>query len=201
MPLTDPDQPFPLAVVLGSASPYRRRLLARLLPDFEVLVSAIDETALTGEPGEILARRLALAKAQAVARLRPAAVIIGSDQVAECRGRILGKPGSVAAAIEQLGFCQGHRLTLHTAVSVIAPGGAIQSTLDQTGMQFRPLTRRQIERYVERDRPLDCAGSFRFESLGAALFAEVLTRDPTAIEGLPLLWLSEALGSLCVRIL
>lgn len=198
---TDPDQLCPPVVVLGSASLYRRKLLARLLPDFEVLVPAVDETALDGESGDALARRLALAKARAVAAQRPAAIVIGSDQVAECAGRILGKPGSAAAAIEQLSFCQGHQLTLHTAVCLIAPGGGVQSTLDQTQMQLRPLTRQQIGHYVDRDRPLDCAGSFRFEALGAALFTEVLTHDPTAIEGLPLLWLSGALSARGVHIL
>lgn len=190
------------AVVLGSGSRYRRELLARLLPVFEVVAPQVNETPLPGEPAAELANRLAALKADHVAGLRPGAIVIGSDQVAECDGRTLGKPGLAERAIEQLRTCSGRTLVLHTAVCILAPDGQAGAThLDRTCLQFQTLTGDQIARYVERDQPFDCAGSFRFESLGAALFSAVDTRDPTAIQGLPLLWLAAALSRLGVRIL
>lgn len=188
-------------VVLGSGSRYRRELLARLLPAFEVVVPQVDETPMPGEAAPALALRLARLKAAAVASAWPGAVVIGSDQVAECAGRILGKPGTAAAAVEQLGHCTGQPLVLHTAVAVQGPDRRIMEHLDQTMLRFRKLGRDEIQRYVDRDSPLDCAGAFRFESLGVALFSEVATRDPAAIQGLPLLWLAEALRALGVRII
>jgi septum formation protein len=189
-------------VVLASGSPYRRELLARIVPAFDVAVPSIDETPQPREGAAPLAQRLARLKAEQIAEVRPAAVIIGGDQVAECEGRILGKPGSEDRAIAQLLSCAGRLLTLHTAACVIGPGGAASAAeLDQTVMQFRSLSRDEIAHYVARDRPLDCAGSFRFESLGAALFSAVQTKDPTAIQGLPLLWLASVLTGFGVRIL
>jgi septum formation protein len=181
-------------VVLGSGSPYRRALLARLLQHFEVVVPAVAEERRSGEDAAALAARLALAKATAVASMRPGAVVIGSDQVAECEGEIMTKPGTAERALLQLGRCSGRELILHTAVCVLpADGGAGETHVDRTVLRFRSLSSAEISRYVERDQPLDCAGSFRFESLGAALFTDVQTADPTAIEGLPLLWLAGAL--------
>lgn len=200
-------QPAPSAgaaipvVVLGSGSPYRRELLARLLPAFEVDVPRVDEAAVPGESAPALASRLARLKAERVAAAWPGAVVIGSDQVAACGGRILGKPGTAERAVEQLGHSAGRPLVLHTAVAVLGPGGAALEHLDQTTLQFRPLTHEEITRYVERDRPLDCAGAFKFESLGSALFSAVETRDPTAIQGLPLLWLAGALRQLGVPVI
>ncbi len=188
-------------VVLGSGSRYRRELLARLLPAFEVVVPQVDETPMPGEAAPALALRLARLKAAGVASAWPDAVVIGSDQVAECTGRILGKPGTAAAAVEQLGYCAGRPLVLHTAVAVQRPDRRVMEHLDQTTLRFRNLGRDEIQRYVDRDNPLDCAGAFRFESLGVALFSEVATRDPAAIQGLPLLWLAEALRALGVRII
>ena len=190
-------------VVLASGSPYRRELLARLLADFEVVVPAADETPHPNEAPPDLASRLAGAKALEVCRQRPAAVVIGSDQVAECGGRVLGKPVTVERAVGQLADCSGKTLTLYTAVRVVGPRGSEfeLSHVDQTRLRFRELTREAIRRYVERDRPLDCAGSFRFEGLGAALFAEAQTCDPTAIQGLPLLWLAQSLERVGVRVL
>jgi septum formation protein len=192
----------PVQVVLGSGSRYRRELLERLLPAFEVVVPAVDEAPRPNEGAAELAARLARLKATAVSRQRPVAVVIGSDQVAECEGRNLGKPGSADGAVSQLLSCSGRTLTLHTAVCVIGPvgTGAELSHLDRTSMQFRTLTPAIARRYVARDQPLDCAGSFRFEGLGASLFAEVWTRDPTAIQGLPLIWLTGALASFGIEI-
>lgn len=189
-------------VVLGSGSRYRRELLARLLPAFDVVVPRVDETQQPGEPAAGLAERLARLKAETVAAIRPDAVVIGSDQVAECEGEVLGKPGSSERAIAQLQRCAGRRLTLHTAVCVIGPGGGGTAVhVDRTRLSFRPLTTGEIVHYVSRDEPYDCAGSFKFESLGAALFSDVETRDPTAIQGLPLLWLAQALTDFGIRIL
>lgn len=181
-------------VVLGSGSRYRRELLGRLLSGFDVVVPAVDESRAPGETGAGLALRLAGAKASAVARLQPGRLVIGSDQVAECDGAIMGKPGTAETAIRQLTRCSDRTLVLHTAVCVVRPDGSDERHLDQTRLRFRALGRDEIARYVARDQPLDCAGSFRFESLGAALFAEVQTTDPTAIQGLPLLWLAGALA-------
>jgi len=188
-------------VVLGSGSRYRRELLARLLPAFEVDVPGVDETPLPGEPAAALAARLALLKASHVAPAWPGAIIIGSDQAAECGGHILGKPGSAGRAIEQLAHCAGRPLVLHTAVAVLGPDGTLLEHLDQTTLQFRPLDREEIRRYVAREDPVDCAGAFKFESLGIALFSSVDTHDPTAIQGLPLLWLAAALRQLGVRLI
>lgn len=185
----------PAPVILGSGSRYRRELLARLLPAFEVVAPGVDESARPGEQAAALALRLARLKAAGIATAHPDAVVIGSDQVAECEGRILGKPGTAERARGQLAACAGRELVLHTAVCVAGPAGTADGThLDRTTLRFRPLRADEIARYVERDQPLDCAGSFKFESLGVALFADVVTRDPTAIQGLPLLWLAAELG-------
>lgn len=180
-------------VVLASGSRYRRELLGRLLPAFEVEPPAVDESAQPGEAAAALAARLARLKARNVAARRPGCFVIGSDQVAECAGRILGKPGTTAGARAQLGQCAGRPLVLHTAVALLGPDGSLLEHLDRSSLQFRALDAGEIERYVERDQPLDCAGAFRFESLGIALFSHVDTGDPTAIQGLPLLWLADAL--------
>ncbi|MBM4196204.1 MAG: septum formation inhibitor Maf [Gammaproteobacteria bacterium] len=182
------------AVVLASGSAYRHQLLSRLLPAFIVDVPGIDEAPAPGEAPAATASRLARAKAAAVAARHPLAVVIGSDQVAACGDLRLGKPGGRLRAIEQLGQCAGRQLLLHTAVCVIGPGAnSLSEHRDDTRLQFRQLSADAIERYVERERPYDCAGSFKFESLGIALFSAVTTRDPSAIQGLPLIWLADAL--------
>lgn len=201
-----PADPSPVhataGVVLGSGSAYRRELLARLLPAFEVVVPEVDEAPMAHEPAATLAGRLADLKATAVAARRPRAIVIGSDQVAECGGHILGKPGNEEKAIAQLSRCAGRVLSLYTAVCLLAPQAtAPLRHVDYTRLRFRDLSAAQIARYVRRDRPLECAGSFRFESLGAALFTSVETTDPTAIQGLPLLWLAGALGDLGIDVL
>lgn len=189
-------------VVLGSGSLYRRELLGRILPVFEVVRPDVDETPRPGEGAETLARRLAELKAEHVAATRPDALVIGSDQVAECAGEILGKPGSVERAVAQLRHCAGRTLTLHTAVCLWGPGQATPLRhMDQTQLRFHALEEPQIRAYVQRDQPLDCAGSFKFEALGAVLFNAVNTHDPTAIQGLPLLWLAQALVQRGVRLL
>lgn len=188
--------PAPHPLILASTSRYRRELLGRLRLPFEVESPGVEETALPGEAPAALAARLALAKAAAVAGRHPGAVVIGSDQVAECRGRALGKPGTAPRAAEQLSAASGSTVVFHTAVAVLAPGPAgPQVHTDETRVQFRKLSAAEIERYVALDEPLDCAGSFRSEGLGVALFEAVETRDPTALIGLPLIWLAGALAS------
>jgi septum formation protein len=189
---TAPDSLPP--VVLASGSRYRRELLARLLPRFEVVVPGVDETRQAAEAPGALAQRLAQLKAAAVAATHPGVIVIGSDQVASAAGRLLGKPGTAERAIEQLNACNGRELTLHTAVCVLGPGPGLRSEhCDETTLRLRDLRPAEIERYVAREQPLDCAGSFKFEGLGVALFDSVRTADPAAIQGLPLLWLIAAL--------
>lgn len=186
--------PPPPALILASTSRYRRELLERLRLPFAVESPGVEETAEPGEAPAALAARLALAKARAVAARHPGAVVIGSDQVAECRGEALGKPGTPGRAAEQLAAASGSTVVFHTAVAVLpAGGGAPQRHTDETRVRFRSLSGAEIARYVELDQPLDCAGSFRSEGLGVALFEAVETRDPTALIGLPLIWLAGAL--------
>lgn len=175
------------AVVLASTSSYRRALLARLLPRFEALAPGVGESPLPGEPPARLALRLARAKARAVAALRPGAVVIGSDQVAELDGQALGKPGDAGRARAQLQACAGRSVRFHTAVCVIGADGRAATARDLTRVRFLPLSPAWIDAYLERERPFDCAGSFKAEALGIALFESVHSRDPTALVGLPLI--------------
>ncbi|GGK01978.1 Maf family protein [Luteimonas terricola] len=176
----------PARLVLASTSPYRRELLARLQLPFDTVRPEVDETALDGETPTALALRLAVAKAAAVAALRPDARVIGSDQVADFGGAAMGKPGGRAAAIAQLEAMSGSSVAFRTAVAV-ASGGAVTSALDTTLVHFRRLGRAEIERYVDLEQPFDCAGSFKSEGLGITLFDAIESRDPTALVGLPLL--------------
>jgi septum formation protein len=181
--------------VLASTSRYRRELLARLVPSFRVQAPQVDESALPHESPFALARRLALAKARAVAADCSAALVIGSDQVAELDGRALGKPGSVDAAQAQLAACSGREVDFHTALCVIDTRAAdvVHTAVDRTRVVFRTLDAATIARYVDREQPLDCAGSFKCEGLGIALFERIETLDPTALVGLPLIALARLL--------
>lgn len=183
-------------VVLASTSSYRRELLARLLPSFRVQAPQVDESALPDESPLALARRLAQAKAYAVAADCGAALVIGSDQVAELEGRALGKPGSIAVAQAQLAASSGRAVDFHTALCVIDTRGGkttVHAAVDRTRVLFRTLDAATIERYVEHEKPLDCAGSFKCEGLGIALFERIETVDPTALVGLPLIALARIL--------
>lgn len=179
-------------LILGSTSAYRRALLERLGLPFATERPEVDESPLPGESPRALAERLALAKAEAVlARIEgdgPAdAWVIGSDQVAELDGEPLGKPGSHAAAVTQLRAMSGREVRFLTALCLAGPGGRRLQTLDITTVSFRALGDDEIERYVTREQPLDCAGSFKSEGLGIALFDRIDNRDPTALIGLPLI--------------
>ena len=180
-------------LILASGSRYRRELLQRLGVPFSVEVAAVDEGAQPEEPPNDLAHRLATAKALAVAARHPEALVIGSDQVAVCRGRILGKPGDAARNIEQLQNASGSSVTFLTAVCLARGGEPLDSHLDVTVARFRELARAEIERYVERERAFDCAGGFKAEGLGIALFERIESQDPSALIGLPLIWLAAAL--------
>jgi septum formation protein len=175
------------AVILASTSPYRRELLARIVPAFGTVSPQVDESAQSGEPPVALAIRLARAKAAAVAALNPGAIVIGSDQVADLDGEALGKPGDAPRATEQLRRCSGRTIAFHTAVCVVPPDGVRHEASDLTRVRFRTLAGTEIAAYVERERPFDCAGSFKAEGLGIALFEAIESSDPTALIGLPLI--------------
>jgi len=181
-------------LVLASTSPYRRELLARLRIPFEVSRPDVDESPHPGEPAAALAARLAAAKAHAVARRHPSAWVIGSDQVAEIEGHVLGKPGDFERAADQLAAASGKRVLFHTAVSVLRDGERRAFHFrDRTEVIFRVLGAAEIERYLHAEQPYDCAGSFKCEGLGISLFEAVHSRDPTALVGLPLIDLAKAL--------
>lgn len=154
----------------------------------------VDESARPGEKADELAPRLSLDKARAIAARHHDALVVGSDQVAMLDGLLVGKPGTAEAACEQLARASGRSVEFITAVSLVdARSGAHRSAVDRTTVRFRVLGTAEIARYVERERPLDCAGSFKSEALGIALFESVETKDPTALVGLPLIMLCELL--------
>lgn len=159
---------------------------------FDAVAPGVDEKRRTDEAPDLLARRLADAKVAAVARRNRGAVVIGSDQVAVIDGQILGKPGCESTACAQLARASGRDVAFLTAVCVRSPG-TVSRHLDVTRVAFRELDPAQIERYVATEKPLDCAGSFKAEGLGIALFTHIESRDPTGLIGLPLIWLAAAL--------
>ena len=193
-------QPRPL--ILASTSVYRRHLLERLRLPFDVIAPDVDEAALPHESPEALARRLALAKAQAVATLYPESVVIGSDQVADLNGQALGKPGRHARAVAQLQRMRGQAVIFQTAVAVVCQAtGFAQTELASVKVQFRDLTDAQIEAYLLAEKPYDCAGSAKSEGLGIALLARIDNDDPTALVGLPLIRTCHLLEAAGLKIL
>jgi len=186
-----------MALILGSTSPYRRELLERLGLVFRVAAPLCDEEALK-DPSltpQALAEHLALAKAQSLAGAHPGDVIIGADQVCEHHGAILGKPGSRAAACAQLARLSGATHRLVTALAVVQDAVVLRHT-EIAVLHMRSLDTAMISRYVERDQPFDCAGSYKLERGGIALFHAIETADHSAITGLPLLALVRFLTSL-----
>jgi septum formation protein len=180
-------------VILASTSRYRRELLLRLKVPFTAEAPTAVEEALPGEAPAAMAARLALAKARSIAA-PPQALVIGSDQVASLDGRLLRKPGSAAAAVAQLVACQGKTVLFHTAVAIVSTGsGETLTHIDRTAVQFRRLDEQALEQYVRLENPLDCAGSFKSEGLGVALFERITSEDPTALIGLPLIFVADAL--------
>ena len=175
-------------LVLGSTSVYRRELLARLRLPFIVAAPNVDETPLPGEAPAALARRLALAKARAVADTHPDCIVIGSDQVADLHGQPLGKPGTHDRAVAQLQAMRGQTVIFQTAVAVVCKAsGFVQEDLAPVRVQFRDLGDAEIEQYLRAETPYDCAGSAKSEGLGISLLEAIDNDDPTALVGLPLI--------------
>ncbi|MDH4260440.1 MAG: Maf family nucleotide pyrophosphatase [Gammaproteobacteria bacterium] len=185
---------MPAPLILASTSPYRRALLERLGRPFQVVAPGVDEGLIAGESPAARSARLALAKARAVSSAHPDAWVLGSDQVADCDGRILEKPGNAERCRAQLALCSGRSATFFTA-AVLARGqsATVSQHVDRTVVRFRLLSAEEIDSYVKRDRPYDCAGGFRCEGLGIALFEGIDASDPTALIGLPMIWVAGAL--------
>lgn len=181
-----------MPLILASSSRYRRELLERLRVPFHISRPDVDEAPRPAEAPAALARRLARDKAMAIAAQQPEAWIIGSDQVATLDAQPLGKPGTREGAIAQLGALSGREIQFHTAVCLLR-GKELFKAMDLTRVRFRELQADEIERYVDAEQPLDCAGSFKSEGLGITLFERIDSRDPTALVGLPLIELSKML--------
>lgn len=182
-------------LILASTSRYRKALLEKLGLPFQCASPEVDETPRPGETADNLVRRLAHAKASAIARQHDQGLIIGSDQVCVCDGRILGKPGTVESAVAQLMLAQGRSVTFHTGLCVVnAANGHAEQLVEPFTVHFRSLDEAAIRRYVEAERPLDCAGSFKCEGMGIVLFKALEGRDPNALVGLPLIGLIDLLA-------
>ena len=181
-------------ILLASSSPYRRDLLNRFLDNYEVVDPEVSEDNPDNlEPAE-LAPQLARRKAEAVAINARRALVIGADQIAVLDGRVLGKPGDHGRAVEQLLAASGQTVTFLTAVCILDPvGRARYEHTDETVVRFRNFDRRLAEAYLRHDEPYDCAGSFKLEGAGFVLFERVKTDDPTAIIGLPMIWVADRL--------
>jgi septum formation protein len=190
-------------LVLASTSAYRRALLDRLGVPYRAVAPLIDERALEprGVSVEQVVVTLARAKADEVAGRYPGALVLGSDQAIELDGEILGKPGTRARAVEQLARLAGRTHRIVTAVALWRTGGEVKTHVDVHRMTMRRLGRAAIEAYVAADEPLDCAGAYKIESLGVALFEAVEGRDYTAVIGLPLLAVVTMLEEAGVRVL
>lgn len=175
-------------LVLASTSPFRKELLSKLSLEFTTANPKVDETPLPGETPEALVVRLAEAKARAVAVQYPEALIIGSDQVAVNEGVILGKPGNHERAMEQLKAAAGKRVTFLTGLCLFNSGsGRSQVVVEPFSVHFRALSDAQIDNYLRKEQPYNCAGSFKSEGLGIALFQRLEGNDPNALIGLPLI--------------
>jgi septum formation protein len=181
-------------LILASSSPYRRLLLKQLNLPFDTHAPNVDESALPGEAITSLVARLARQKSLAVARQFPAATVIGSDQLAECLGEVVGKPGTADKAIRQLQKFSQQTVSFHTAVAIhCVRSDFLFERCVVTKVRFRRLEDDEIRRYVKADDPVDCAGSFKSEALGISLLDSMTSDDPTAIIGLPLIDLSHGL--------
>lgn len=181
-------------IVLASSSKYRGQILGKLRLTFTSCGSVVDESPLPGEPPNDLALRLSIAKAQAAAKTHTKHLIIGSDQVASCNGLQLGKPGDRDRALQQLKLQSGKKVTFYTGICVLNSGsGALKTDLDICHVYFKDLNEAQLNRYLDREQPYDCAGSFKAEGYGIALFRKIEGEDPNALIGLPLIKLIDLL--------
>jgi septum formation protein len=197
-----PFRPPARALVLGSTSRYRRELLERLRVPFSVTSPDVDETPSPGEAPHDLARRLALAKARAVATLHPAAVVIGSDQVADLDGQPLGKPGTHERAVAQLRQMRGRTVVFQTAVAVVCAETRFEQVdLAPVRVRFHDLSDAEIEAYLRAEQPYDCAGAAKSEGLGIALLDAIDNDDPTALVGLPLIRTCRMIRAAGVKVL
>jgi septum formation protein len=191
------------SIILASTSPHRRQLLERLRLPFTASAPEVDEAVLPGEAPATRAARLALAKARAVARAYPDSIVIGSDQVASVRIGpdmvLLHKPGDRTHTHAQLADMAGRTVRFDTGVAAVLNETEL-THVDLTAVQFRELSHIDIGRYIDREPSFDCAGGFKCEGLGVTLFESIETRDPTALVGLPLIWLCGALRQLGVAV-
>jgi len=184
-------------ITLASSSRYRQGLLNRFLDDYDAVSPDVGETAREGEAPAELATRLARSKAEAVSSSHREALIIGADQIAVLEDTVLGKPGDHHKAVEQLLAAAGQKLEFLTAVCMLDPVTRRRyEHMDTTTVRFRRFDRRLAEAYLRHDEPYDCAGSFRIEGAGFVLFQSVSTDDPTALIGLPMIWLAGTLQEL-----
>ncbi len=189
-------------IILASSSKYRRELLARLGLPFDAGSPDVNETALPGEVPQDTARRLAEAKARAVGARFSRAIIIGSDQVAVLDGVALGKPGNYANALRQLKSMRSKQVVFHTALCLHnTANGVTETRVVPYSVRFRDYSDAQIDNYLRREQPYDCAGSARAEGLGIALIAEMHGTDPSALIGLPLIALTEMLAAQGVQVI
>lgn len=177
-----------MKLVLGSTSPFRKTLLERLHIDFVCDSPDIDETPLQSEPVEEMVIRLAIAKAQAISARHPESLIIGSDQSAVLNGEKLSKPGNFENAFKQLTRASGQKITFQTGLCLLNTAtGNIQSVCVPYTVVFKTLTPTMIKNYLHKEEPYNCAGSFKSEALGIALFERFEGSDPNALIGLPLI--------------
>lgn len=189
-------------LILASGSPYRRALLEKLGLPFDVVSPDVDETPLPGEKPQAMVERLALLKAQTVARTHPGTLVIGSDQAAVLDDKIIGKPNTHENAVAQLRASSGRRMVLYTALVLLdADSGRAQSEVVPFSVVFRKLTEEQIENYLRRERPYNCAGSVKSEGLGIVLLDKLEGDDPNTLIGLPLIRLTRMLEREDVRVL
>lgn len=189
-------------IILASSSKYRKELLSRILNDFECISPDIDETPFPNEEPMALVKRLAKEKALEVANDYPEAIVIGSDQICVLEGDILGKPGSKENAIKQLTACSGKTVFFYTSLCVTkGTDEPKEISVVTTKVIFKELTQRQIQNYIERENPIDCAGSFKCEGLGIVLFEAIESNDPTALIGLPLIQVNQRLEKLGFNII
>ncbi|MCW7553408.1 Maf family nucleotide pyrophosphatase [Endozoicomonas gorgoniicola] len=183
-----------MKLLLASGSPYRKQLLERLELEFSCQAPDIDETPLPGETAEALSLRLSEAKARALAESYPDHLIIASDQAAQLGQTILGKPGTHHRASEQLLACSNQAVTFYTGLCLLnTRTGKKQLDCIPFTVHFRQLNREQVERYIKKEEPLDCAGSFKCEGLGITLFTKMSGDDPNSLTGLPLIRLTDML--------
>lgn len=189
-------------IILASTSVYRRKLLQRLQLPFRCLPPEVDESPLPGEAPAELAQRLARAKAQCLSSQWPDALVIGSDQVASVNGHIMGKPGDHRTAAGQLQTSSGQQVLFHTGVALACTRRALDwFHVEPFNAHFRHLSDHAIEAYLRREQPYDCAGSFKCEGLGIALFERLCGDDPTSLEGLPLIALTSLLARAGIDVL